>query len=594
MSKMVILRYTKLILCVSLAIVFVSGCTSVLDFSDECSADSDCDKLGTGLVCRSSLCVASEKADVQGFDTNADSVVGDIVTEDTAGFADTSVADTADGTGAADTDVGLDDAGLQTDGLSDIGDLDVTDIAQVDSIIIDVPDSVEINDVSDADAPDISTAPEPLKAPCDKFYGVETKAELMDKNTILLGVLVPRSGALAQLGPYLDQAIEMAMVEVNKAGGLDGRKFAAVSCDSGTAPASTIAGVTHLVQTLNVPLIIGEVSSELTIAAFTNVAKPAGVMMISPAAASPVISTIPDDGLLWRVAPSAALQGRALGHHLLAKNFGKIAVVNRNDPWGNGMRQALEEVLCAGFDCGDSSVYKPFVYTDATIANDQASALTAILPFDPDVTVLISYIADGVGFLNAAAGAGYKRFILGDGARDKLMLELVTDDPLLCDVFGSSAKVPSGTVYQAFSIQYKASWQGQEPVPYTANAYDAFFVSGFSIAAALAESPILTGAAIAKNMSRLTSGDVIKAGAADWHVGVQKLQSGSATTINYLGASGDLDFDPITGDVVEAIEGWHFNLQANAPESLGVIYTKDGVYQPPDEGLAKPDSICNP
>lgn len=79
-----------------------------------------------------------------------------------------------------------------------------------------------------------------------------------------------------------------------------------------------------------------------------------------------------------------------------------------------------------------------------------------------------------------------------------------------------------------------------------------------------------------------------------WDRKRQKLQSGATTTINYLGASGDLDFDPVTGDVVEAIEGWHFNLQANAPESLGIIYTKEGSYQPPDNGLAKPDSVCNP
>ncbi|NUN15997.1 MAG: ABC transporter substrate-binding protein [Myxococcales bacterium] len=593
---MIILRRLNLILCVLMVPSLLARCTSTLDFSNECSSDGDCEKRGAGLVCRSSLCVVSGDLDTDGLDTkDSKDSADDGIADDLGGSDDTPISDTSVVDGLIDTDSGFADTVLITDSVPDTDEEDVGD-GLADSTPSDVAemDVLEITDVSDLEVQDTSGIVEPLKAPCDKFYGVSTKAELMDKNTILLGVLVPRSGALAQLGPYLDQAIEMAMVEVNKAGGLDGRKFAAVSCDSGTALEPTLAGVTHLVQTLKVPLIIGEISSELTIAAFTNIAKPAGVMMISPAAASPVISTIPDDGLLWRVAPSAALQGKALGHHLLEKGYSKIAVVNRNDPWGNGMRQALEEVLCTGFACADSNSYKPFVYTDATIANDQAQALTAILPFDPDITILVSYIADGVGFLNAAANAGYKRFILGDGARDKLLLELVSDQELLCDVFGSSAKTPSGSVYQAFSIQYKASWKGQDPVPYTANAYDAFFVSGFSIAAALAQNAELTGAAIAENMSRLTSGDAIKAGAADWHVGVQKLQSGATTTINYLGASGDLDFDPVTGDVVEAIEGWHFNLQANAPESLGIIYTKEGSYQPPDNGLAKPDSVCNP
>ena len=147
-----------------------------------------------------------------------------------------------------------------------------------------------------ADVPEIQL----LKAPCDRLYGVATPEEALSPDTILLGALMPRSGQLAQLGPYLDMGIELAVSELNQNGGLAGSKFAVLSCDTGTDPLQAIEGAAHLVSVAKVPVILGAVSSGITIEVFNNVAKDAGVLMMSPVAAAPVISTIPDEGLLWR------------------------------------------------------------------------------------------------------------------------------------------------------------------------------------------------------------------------------------------------------------------------------------------------------
>ena len=62
----------------------------------------------------------------------------------------------------------------------------------------------------------------------------------------------------------------------------------------------------------NVAAIVGADCSGVTTAIANNVAIPNGVVMISPSATSPALSTIKDDGYFFRTAPSDARQGEIL------------------------------------------------------------------------------------------------------------------------------------------------------------------------------------------------------------------------------------------------------------------------------------------
>ena len=76
-----------------------------------------------------------------------------------------------------------------------------------------------------------------------------------------------------------------------------------------------------------------------------NVAVPAGVVMVSPSATSPALTTIEDNGYFFRTAPSDLLAGPVLAEQMLADNHVNIAVVARADDYGHGYLEAVQDEL---------------------------------------------------------------------------------------------------------------------------------------------------------------------------------------------------------------------------------------------------------
>ena len=432
-----------------------------------------------------------------------------------------------------------------------------------------------------------------LVAPCDKLYGVPLE-DALSEDTILLGALLPRTGLLNPLGVAADQAVEMAFDEINQAGGLFGTKFAVLSCDTGTDLAQALAATDHLVNVARVPALLGAVSSGISIQVFNDHARDAGVLMLSPAATAGLMTTLPDDGLMWRTAPSNALHGVSIANYLIDKGYAKVAVINRSDVWGSSLRGAMEAVLCAdgGLDC--STNYIARAYDDATIMQEISDALVAFAGFQPDVTVVLSYFEDGLAFINAAASqVGLKDFIFGDGnLRDPVAFspEYGVDPEVLCRAFGVNVADPAGQIFQSFQLRFGATFAGAEIRPYTPNAYDAAYVMAYAIAAVTAHDEPLTGARIASGLARLSAGEKIATGQVDWNRGIQILRSADAATIDYLGASGEVNFDADTGEVIgQPIECWRLDSTTQDFEKLGVILDSNGVYHSPSPTL---DAVC--
>jgi ABC-type branched-subunit amino acid transport system substrate-binding protein len=162
--------------------------------------------------------------------------------------------------------------------------------------------------------------------------------------------------------------------------------------------------------------------------------------------------------------------------------------------------------------------------------------------------------------------------------------------PVLCQVMGTTAAMPAGQVYRDFLLRYTNRWS-EEPVPYTTNFYDAAYMLAYAIGAATADSDDFTGVDVGLAMARLSRGEDIEAGRSDFRRGVQILRTSSVATIDYVGASGDLDFFEGTGSVVLPVEAYRPNVERMEIESLGVIFDEVGVYASPDYS-AVADSAC--
>jgi branched-chain amino acid transport system substrate-binding protein len=168
----------------------------------------------------------------------------------------------------------------------------------------------------------------------------ETAAEEACANTTLVvGSLLPATGDLAFLGPPEFAGVEKAIAEIDAAGGVLGQPVTYIEGDSGDT-STDIASQTvdsHLSQ--GVQAIIGAASSGVSLTVIDKITSN-GVVQISPANTSPALTTYPDNGLYFRVAPSDVLQGAVLANTAIDKGITKLAVVARQDPYGEGLKDA--------------------------------------------------------------------------------------------------------------------------------------------------------------------------------------------------------------------------------------------------------------
>lgn len=434
---------------------------------------------------------------------------------------------------------------------------------------------------------------------CDRLYGEDPR--LAEPGTfVTLGTLLPRSGALGAFGDAMDNGVRLAVSEINQSGGVLGKKLAVVSCDDGTDANQAERAARHLADVAGVQAIIGAGASGVTIEAFNRVAKGSRVLMMSPSATSPAISNLTDDGLLWRTAPSDAVQGRAIAEYIVRRGYEKVAIVNRNDAYGNGLSAAISGQLCLSDSafCGGGAILSR-LYSDQSgplQEDDQARVLAELVDsFKPEAVVLIAYVQDGVAFMNLAAGKGL-RFILTDGTRDIALLGTtpnqrgVSDASILCTLVGTNPASPSGELYNAFALKYDANF-GAAPGTFAANSYDAAYLVALAYGAArgagVAEPD---GRALAEGLVRLSGSGRIELGVQDFGRALTTLSTSADSTVDVVGVSGPLDFDPTTGEAPSGIEMWRFDATLSRISNLGVVYdgqssyTFDAVLQEPPGG----------
>ena len=122
-----------------------------------------------------------------------------------------------------------------------------------------------------------------------------------------VGIILGFTGPIESLTPGMAASAELALAEVNAAGGVAGNMLMPVRADSTCIDsAAATAAATRLIDSDNVVAIMGADCSGVTTAIASNVAVPKGVVMISPSATSPALSTIEDNDLFFRTSPSDA------------------------------------------------------------------------------------------------------------------------------------------------------------------------------------------------------------------------------------------------------------------------------------------------
>ncbi len=171
---------------------------------------------------------------------------------------------------------------------------------------------------------------------------------------VKIGIILGFTGPIESLTPSMADGAELAMKEVTDSGLLlDGAMVTPVRADSTCIDAgAATAAAERLVTSDGVSGIMGADCSGVTGAILSNVAVPNGVVMISPSATSPALSTAEDNGLFFRTAPSDARQGQVMTEVLMEEGIKEVAVTYTNNDYGKGLADSFQ----AAFEAAGGTV----------------------------------------------------------------------------------------------------------------------------------------------------------------------------------------------------------------------------------------------
>ncbi len=220
---------------------------------------------------------------------------------------------------------------------------------------------------------------------------------------LALGGLMPQSGDLKVIYKSLCTPVQMAVDEINAAGGVNGNPVSLTFADDGTSPDVATTSLNKLVTTNKVNAILGPASSTTALGIVDKI-KTDGVVACSGSTTSSGL-TQPGGaagGFFFRTAPPDKLQGPALAQLILGDNKTKVAILTRNDSYGTGFGSALKTALTqGGATVVANAAYDPassdFHADVAKIVGKSADAVVVIGFNDDGAKVLKEMIAQNIG-----------------------------------------------------------------------------------------------------------------------------------------------------------------------------------------------------
>ncbi len=215
-----------------------------------------------------------------------------------------------------------------------------------------------------------------------------------------IGTLLPETGSLAFLGPPEFAGVDLAVMDINDAGGVLGEDVEAIDGDSGDTTTDIANQTTDRLLSQNVDVIIGAASSGVSLTVIDKITG-AGVVQISPANTAPDFTDYDDNGLYFRTAPSDVLQGSILGEVIVEDGNATVGILALQDPYGEGLAEFVtDSVENSGAEVVETIIYDPNAQNfDAEVQKMAAADPDAIvvIGFDESARILSSMIEAGIG-----------------------------------------------------------------------------------------------------------------------------------------------------------------------------------------------------
>lgn len=243
-----------------------------------------------------------------------------------------------------------------------------------------------------------------------------TKKNTVDDNFIKIGEVGSMTGAEATFGISTHNGIQLAVDEINNAGGIKGKKIKIISLDDQGKPEEAATAITKLITQDKVKAVIGEVASSRSIA-MAPIAQQYKIPMISPSSTNPKVTEIGD--YIFRVCFIDPFQGLVMARFATEiLKFKNIAILRdvKND-----YSVGLSDVFSESFKKMGGTIVEDKSYSAGDI--DFKSQLTAIKSKKPDAIYVPGYYTEVGLIARQARELGIKAPLMGGDGWDSPKLK---------------------------------------------------------------------------------------------------------------------------------------------------------------------------
>jgi len=296
--------------------------------------------------------------------------------------------------------------------------------------------------------------------------GSETKSG-GNGDKIVIGVMVPTSGTEAQYGNDMYRSYQLAVKEINEAGGVLGRQLELYQADDG-CDANMATQAASKIISQNVDFVVGGYCSGATIPALQQYFDAGLLMLVSAANSTRITEQGHNQTFMINSPGSHAVL--TLGE--LCKSLGvqNVALIHQGDDYTKNLSDLCEEGLPkVGINIATIQMMEKG-------ASDVSAIVTAIRNSSADFVYWCGYHADGSNVIKQLRRGGFEGEIcVGDGSAS---VELIT----ACGPDGEGVYVTSPPFVEfaeggdKFVAAYKAMHNNIDPDPYATLCYDTIYV----------------------------------------------------------------------------------------------------------------------
>ena len=285
---------------------------------------------------------------------------------------------------------------------------------------------------------------------------------------VKIGAIFPLTGGSTHEGIDERRGVELAVEQINAAGGIGGRPLEVIFEDSESRPESGMDAAHKLIDVNKVPVIIGIFSSGVTLPVGAY-AQEQGVVVINPASTSPKCRDV--GNYFFSTIGLDNLMGTEQAKFAKEEGFTKASVLVPNNPFGIGM----EEWMVKTFKAGGGEVLDVVEYP--LEQTDYRAELQRLFANNPEVILYTAYGEESKILTRQAMEMGYKAKWIGGYLT---MCTGVADPSAVEGHLGlePAYHMPAGQAFQkAFAAKY-----GEDPGgPFSYLAYDGAWLAALAM-----------------------------------------------------------------------------------------------------------------